>query len=194
MAERSEQRSRSARAPEEEPPVESSLGLADEPAVDTGTAHGTTDESESRGLSGRFGAVLRAPFSAAASRLTTPFEGLFSVRAFLLLFVLTAVGMVVAGATLPPGSVGGLVGIAVVAFAAGLGSEQRRYAEVTLSGGLAAGLSWVLGNLAISVLGAGVPLVAVGIGAGALAGLLGHYFGRDLRDGLTRDLGSTGGP
>lgn len=34
----------------------------------------------------------------------------------------------------------------------------------------------------------GLPLVAVGGGVGLVLALLGHYFGRDLRAGLTEDI------
>ena len=181
MAERSDQRTRSA---DEDPLVEESgLGLDGGPTVDDAPAP-PSGSDQSRGIADR----LRAPFSAAASRATAPFEGLFAPRSFLLLFVLSVAGMFVAGAALPLGSVAGLLGLALVAFGAGLVGERRQYAEVVLSSGLAAGISWFLGNLVLTALGPGVPLVAVGVGAGALVGAVGHYFGRDLRAGLTRDI------
>jgi hypothetical protein len=89
---------------------------------------------------------------------------------------------------LPFGIVGNLVGIFVAAFAYGTATSTRRYVEFGLSGGVIGGGMALLGNLALSLVGPGLPLVAVGFAAGALAGGLGHYFGRDLRDGLTRDL------
>ena len=36
--------------------------------------------------------------------------------------------------------------------------------------------------------GDGAPLAAVAGGVGALVGAVGNYFGRDLRDGLTREI------
>ena len=50
------------------------------------------------------------------------------------------------------------------------------------------GITAVVGNLTVTLLGPGIPIAAVGLVGGLFAGLLGHYFGRDLRDGLTRDL------
>jgi len=46
----------------------------------------------------------------------------------------------------------------------------------------------LLGNVVLALVGAGAPLVTVGIGGGVLAAVLGHYFGRDLRVGLTREV------
>ena len=55
-------------------------------------------------------------------------------------------------------------------------------------GALAGGGSVLLGNFLIALLGGGLTIVAFGAAGGAVAGVLGHYFGRDLRHGLTRDL------
>ena len=83
-----------------------------------------------------------------------------------------------------------------VAFAAGLVGSRSRYLEVGLAGAVAAGAAFLLGTLtsvfapiAGRVLADyGVAIVGVGTGAGLLVALAGHYFGRDLRDGLTRDV------
>jgi hypothetical protein len=186
MAERSDQRTRSVDDAVEEPLDESLFD--DESTVGTDAAPSATPDASGRGLADRLRAAVRAPFDAAASRLGSPVEGLFSVRAFLLLFAVTAVGMILGGMALPFGSVGGLLGIAAVAFGAGLLDRRRRYVELSTAGALASGVSWLLGNLVLTAVGTGVPLVAVGVGVGAFAALLGHYFGRDLRSGLTRDL------
>ncbi|WP_302081874.1 hypothetical protein [Salinibaculum rarum] len=122
------------------------------------------------------------------SRLRARVGEFVSGRGLVVSAVLTLASALVVGGFLPFGIVGNLVGIFVAAFAYGTVTSTQRYVELTLAGGaLGAGLT-LLGNLALSLLGAGVPLVAVGFAAGALAGGLGHYFGRDLRDGLTRDL------
>lgn len=100
----------------------------------------------------------------------------------------TVVGALVFGALVPFGIVGNLVGVLVAGFLYGAATDRRRYAELGLAGGAVGGVIALLGNLTLTLFGPGVPLVAVGAGGGLLAGLLGHYFGRDLRDGLTRDL------
>ena len=111
-----------------------------------------------------------------------------SGRALLLSLVLVAAGILLAGQVLPLGVIGDLLGILVGAFLYGVGSDVRHYGELVLAGTVAGGASALLGNLVLSLVGAGVPMVAFGAVAGALAAVLGHYFGRDLRDGLTRDL------
>lgn len=188
MAERSDQRTRPADDTVEESLDGAAFGLDDESTVTSDTGPSAPDDTADSVLTGRLGAAVRAPFGAVASRLRSPVEGLFSLRAFLLLLATSVAGMILAGMVLPFGSIGGLVGIAAAAFGAGLASERSRYVEAATSGALASGISWLLGNLVLTAVGPGVPLVAVGVGFGVLAAILGHYFGRDLRDGLTRDL------
>lgn len=118
------------------------------------------------------------------SRLGSP----LSKRALGYSLVFAVVGALALGSVLPFGIVGNLIGIFVGAFAYGTAGGTRRYLELGLAGGAVAGVLTLFGNLTLSLLGPGVPLVAVGFLAGAAAGGLGHYFGRDLRDGLTRDL------
>lgn len=122
------------------------------------------------------------------SRIRARAGKIVSGRALVLSIVLTLVSALAVGGLLPFGIVGSLVGIFAAAFVYGTASSTHRYLELSLSGGAVGGGMTLLGNLALSLLGPGVPLVAVGFVAGALAGGLGHYFGRDLRDGLTRDL------
>ena len=122
--------------------------------------------------------------------------GLFSPRVFLLALALSLVAVVAGGFVPLVGFVGRLVGLFVVAFAIGVVGSKRRYAEVGLAAALASGMGFVLGTLtsaffpfAVRLLSEyGVAIAGVGAGVGALAALVGHYFGRDLRDGFTRDL------
>lgn len=111
-----------------------------------------------------------------------------SGRALLFALVTAVVGAVLVGGAVPLGAIGNLLGVFVAAFAYGTAASTSRYLENGLAGGLVGGAFALLGNLTLSLLGPGVPILAVGFVAGALAGGLGHYFGRDLRDGLTRDL------
>jgi Na+/citrate or Na+/malate symporter len=59
---------------------------------------------------------------------------------------------------------------------------------VGLAGAVVGAILGVLGNLVLAVATLGVPVAATAAGAGAFAAVVGHYFGRDLRDGLTREL------
>lgn len=123
-------------------------------------------------------------------RLRSPFSNVFSVRLFAVYLALTFSAMVLGGAfvPLPLGGTGGLIGIAGVGFAVGLADGNRRYLEFLLAGATASGLGAVFDHLVLTVLGLGVPMVAFGVAAGGVAGVVGHYFGRDLRDGLTQDV------
>jgi energy-converting hydrogenase Eha subunit C len=96
--------------------------------------------------------------------------------------------MVLAGTVLPIPGISGLVGIGLVGAVFGLASESSRYLELAVAGATASGVGTLLNYFVLTALGIGVPVVAVGAAAGVVAGVLGHYLGRDLRDGLTRDL------
>ncbi|MGM0590193.1 MAG: hypothetical protein ACQETI_00960 [Halobacteriota archaeon] len=129
-------------------------------------------------------------------------DGLFSIKTFLVALVASIGGLVVGGAipllgAIPlVGLVGRFLGLFVAAFVVGLASSRRRYLEVGLAGALAASLTFVLGTLgsiflpfAVDLLADyGVGIAGLGAGTGLLVALAGHYFGRDLRDGLTRDV------
>lgn len=117
---------------------------------------------------------------------------LFSVRFFLLSLAVLTAGLV-AGSFVPlVGIVGRFVGLFVGAFALGLLSSRRRYLETGAGGALASGLGFLLSafdTVLIPVIARyGAEIAGVGVGAGLLVSLAGHYFGRDLRTGLTRDL------
>lgn len=121
---------------------------------------------------------------------------LFSPRLFLLALVLSVVAVVLGGAVPIVGVVGRLVGLFAVAFALGVVASDRHYLEVGLAGAVASGLGFVVSTLtsaffpfAVRLLSEyGIAIAGVGAGVGALAAVVGHYFGRDLRDGLSRDL------
>lgn len=141
---------------------------------DDGPTERTKDERTEGGRDG-----LRGRVSARVGQL-------FSVRLFVAALLLSAGGLFAANTVLPlPGA--GFLGIFVVTFLFGLAVDERRYAETALAGGIAATVSAFLDFALVAFLGSfGVPL-AVGA-LGVIAGTFGNYFGRDLRDGLTRDI------
>lgn len=113
----------------------------------------------------------------------------FSVRAFLGALAIT-LGMLVATTLLPLGdslgSVAGLAAIFVAGFALGV-VGWRRYTEVALAGGAAAAVGTILQGLALTVFSSIAPSTVLGAGSGVLAAVVGHYVGRDIHDGLTRE-------
>jgi hypothetical protein len=118
--------------------------------------------------------------------------GLFSLKAFLLALALSVLGLVVGGSVPIVGVVGRYLGIAIAGFVVAFVVPGRRYAEAGLAGALAAGVGVVLSAVDVVFLPVladyGVQIAGVGAGLGLAAGVVGHYFGRDLRAGLTRDL------
>jgi len=114
-----------------------------------------------------------------------------SLRSFLLAFVAVIGGMVAGSAVPLIGSVTSILGVVAGAFLLGLLSGTRRYVPVAVAGAIAAvAASATLGALTfafIESLGL-APSAAIGTTTGVLAAVVGHYFGRDLRAGLTRDV------
>ncbi|QUO46531.1 hypothetical protein [Halorubrum ruber] len=122
----------------------------------------------------------------------------FSAKAFGLALVTVAVGVFVGGLIpLIGGTIGTAGGVFLAAFLLGLVLSTRRYVETGIAGGAAGAASAVTSVLGVGFLPIGIdylsqwglPLVAVGGGVGLVLALLGHYFGRDLRAGLSQDIG-----
>jgi len=120
----------------------------------------------------------------------------FSLKAFLLTAVLIAVGVGVGGLIPLVGTVGSLVGLLLATFLTGLVASQRRYLETALAGGGIVGLSFAVSLLTTGVLPVGMQFFreygllfgGAGVALGAGLGVVGHYLGRDLRDGLTQEI------
>ncbi|WP_049898674.1 hypothetical protein [Halococcus agarilyticus] len=126
------------------------------------------------------------------SRLRERVGQLFSPRAFLVALAFTAVGMALGGIVPLPlvSDVLGFVGVFVATFALGLVGDRSYYAEAGVASAIVAGGWSAIGSVTLLAVG-GLPALAIPVvtaGIGLVAGLAGHYFGRDLRDGLTREL------
>jgi len=113
---------------------------------------------------------------------------ILSTRNLAVSLVVALVGILILGGILPFGTVGNLLGLFIAAFLYGTVASESQYLPMGLAGGAAGGVMAALGNLTLTLLGPGIPIVAVGTIGGLFAGVLGHYFGRDLRDGLTREI------
>lgn len=180
MAERTDQRTR-----EREASADVDLGLDGDASTQTdfgsefGSDFGT---EESTGTSDSSGWIR--------GRISRRLGSLFSVRSFGITLLVTIVMAFLAGGFVPfvPDNVGGLVGVFGAGFALGVGSSERHYLEVAAATLMAGAITALLSSLNLMLLGAGMPLVALGAGASGVAGVAGYYFGRDLRSGLTRDI------
>jgi len=113
----------------------------------------------------------------------------FSLRALLVAFVAIGAGMTL-GSLIPIIPFTTLLGIPLGAFLHGLLDRERRYVETAVAGSVLSALAVVSSLLPQLLAGLdGVRLFAIAGGIGLVLGVAGHYFGRDLRDGLTRDIG-----
>jgi hypothetical protein len=139
---------------------------------------GRSRESAGRGRLGR----LRARVGAGVG-------GIFAVRSFVLAMVGSALGLFAGNLSpLPLGGFGSVLGVLAASFLGGL-VLKRAYIEWMLAGALVSALSVLLGYAFLSMAaGIGVNIAAIGGAAGGSAGVIGHYFGRDLRAGLTKSI------
>lgn len=156
-----------------------------EPEPASTTADSTSESSASGGLRSRlpsfgFGTGSR-------SRSISPGD-YFSPKAFLAAVLVLGVGMFAGGAVPLLGMIGQLIGLFVVAFGIGLLTSKRRYLEMTTAGILAGVLGAVSDYAMFVVTGSGSTVFLVGAAIGLVSTVLGYYFGRDLRDGLSRDI------
>ena len=156
-------------------------GASDADSGGAAAAEPSAGSAESAGGSGRIGVSGRW----------------FSGKAFALALVTVAVGVFVGGLIpIIGGTIGTAGGVFLAAFLLGLVLSTRRYVETGIAGGAAGAASAVTSVLGVGFLPIGIdylsqwglPLVAVGGGVGLALALLGHYFGRDLRAGLSRDV------
>lgn len=168
--------------------VDVDTSLDDDTSLEDGTSLGDdTRLGDETGLDGE-----STPDDSSGGRIRTllgkTVGSVVSVPSLAIAVVLTVVSMIAFGAIPLLGIVGNLLGIFVAGFLYGTASKTPRYLELALAGALAGGGSAFLGNVVLTLFGAGLPIVAIGLVGGALAGAAGHYFGQDLRDGLTRDI------
>lgn len=110
----------------------------------------------------------------------------FSPKAFLALVGAVGAGLLAGDFLLPFG--GRPVGMFAVAFLVGLLTSRRRYLETAIAGVSVGAVTAFLANPILSVAGSGTTVIAIGVAAGLVASVGGYYFGRDLKDGLSREV------
>jgi FtsH-binding integral membrane protein len=126
------------------------------------------------------------------SRLTDKATTLFSPKNFVIALVLISIALYVTGSLIPiisaiPGT--GFIGVFVAAFALGAINSERSYLETGVAGAVVSGVSVFSKFLVLTIAGRfGIELALIGGAVGAVVALLGYYFGRDLRTGVTKDI------
>jgi hypothetical protein len=125
------------------------------------------------------------------SGVPNPLAVLPSGRSVLLTFAVVLLSVVLASSVPLLGFVGAPVGVFAGAFVLGLVSGTSRYVEFALAGALVSGLGAFQGTLFRIAVFSDVgfaPVFALAGGVGLVIAVLGHYFGRDLRNGLTASV------
>ncbi|MES3160659.1 MAG: hypothetical protein PPP55_03700 [Halorubrum sp.] len=121
----------------------------------------------------------------------------FSLKSFALAAVAIGSGVFLGGAIpLIGGTIGAAAGVLLGAFLVGFVFSSRSYVENGVAGTAAGALTAVTSVLGVGFLPIGIdylsewglPLLVVGGGLGLVLALVGHYFGRDLRAGVTSEL------
>ena len=170
---------------------QSQNGVADQRppsgAADPAPVQGSAPPSESdpaSTASASWRSKLAAPLSGLAGWLSV--DDYFSPKAFLAFVLLVGTGLFAGGLAIP--FAGRMVGMFGVAFAIGLLTSKRRYLEMGTAGTSVGALSAVASHAVLAVAGSFQRVVAVGVAVGVVACLGGYYFGRDLRNGLVRDI------
>lgn len=193
MAERSDQRTRERSSVDTED-LEELLDTG--PGVDDAGVTSRRDEptqevetGSSSGLGGRLRSIVGRSVSRPLGSVRSRLGQLFSVRTFGTALVASIVAAIGFGFVIPfVDTLGALAGIFAVGLGFGLVGERRQYLEVGLAGAATAALGAVTEFLVVALAGRGDLVVLFGVGSGLLAALIGHYVGRDLRDGLTRKV------
>ncbi|MCU4801492.1 hypothetical protein OB920_14020 [Halobacteria archaeon HArc-gm2] len=163
---------------------------SDEFGVD---ADGTVASPDEHGTEFGVGASTSTPAettdaaSSRVGRVKRRASSVFSPTTFVLQLGAALVGVFVLGNLIPLVPFAGFLGIFLMAGLVGTLSAKPRYLEAAAAGGASGALALFLGAMGLSVVTGGMVPIA-GAAVGALAAVGGFYAGRDLRDGVTRDL------
>ncbi|MFC6716365.1 DUF456 domain-containing protein [Natrialbaceae archaeon GCM10025810] len=150
------------------------------------TATATDDAASSDSSRLSFLPSLPSLSSRSRSRGGRSLQSFFSPKAFFTLILVFAAALFAGGMAIPVA--GSSIGLFAAAFVLGLVTSKRRYLEVTAAGTAVGAVAAVLNHVVITVAGSGSAVVAVGASLGLVACLVGYYFGRDLKTGLSKDL------
>lgn len=126
------------------------------------------------------------------SRIANSASQIFSPRRFLVSLVLIAVGLFITSLIPIISSIPatGLIGVFAAAFLLGALNDEQWYPEIGVASAVASGVSVFSSNLLVITVANryGIGIVVAGVVASVIVALLGHYFGRDLRGGMTKEI------
>lgn len=164
---------------------------AERPVADTDTgtdANADTDNSADTNTSW-FNRRRSSSESTATDTQSDENAAYFAPKAFLALVLAFGAAMLVGTTVVPIVSLlGGAFGLFGTAFLTGLVTSRRRYLEVATAGIGVGAVMTLLSSPLAAFLTSPTTFAAFGAGVGLLTGVLGYYFGRDLRDGLAREV------
>jgi hypothetical protein len=134
--------------------------------------------------------------SEVASKTSEDNRRLPTIRSLVFVIVASAIGFLGGGSVPIIGTIGQFLGLFISSFLIGAIGSRGRYAESAIGGGLVTGTLLLLGTLtsvftpfAVEFLADyGIAIAGAGVGLGSIIAVIGHYFGRDLRSGLTKDI------
>jgi hypothetical protein len=176
--------------------VESSTGTGNSGGLlGGGGSGGSKSKSESKGESDSGGLLSSFSLpSLSMPSMPSPDE-LFSTQWFTISLVASAAALFLGRMFIPLGQFGGYLGLFALTFVLGMGSSDSHYLEIGLGAALVSAGIALLQNLTFAFAsGTTLNLALFGGGLGLVAGVLGYYFGRDLKSGLGRDVGGGDGP
>ncbi len=144
-----------------------------------------TDDADTEAKSDSEGSRLSSVTSLFSLPRLSPTQ-YFSPKAYFALIMVIGAGLFAGNTVIP--FAGRMIGIFGAAFLIGLVTSKRRYLEMTAAG-VSVGIVAAMFNFTLfAMLGSTGNMLAVGTTTGALACLGGYYFGRDLKNGLARDV------
>lgn len=181
--------------------IEEAQSVIDDVETSTGVEGSALDDPSGSGSTESGGGSVLPSLSLPSLSLPSPDvpepSELFSPGYFGLALVVATAAMFLGGMVVPfVDKLGGFLALFVATFVMGLASDERYYLETGLASGLVVGILSVVGRLELALFtGFNLSLLFLGTAAtGLVVGVLGTYFGRDLKAGLGKSVGGGDGP
>lgn len=188
MSERTTDRTRDDEAAAVGDEFDEDIGIDDSVVSDVDSGASAFDTDTGVGESAHVGEARASETGTSrVGRVTARTVDVFSPGTFALQLGAALVGVFVVGNLIPVVPFAGFLGLLLMTGLMGTLSSKPRYLEAAVAGGASGALALFLGSMTLSVVTGGL-LPAFGGVVGAITAVVGFYAGRDLRDGVTRDL------